>query len=951
MKNCLLILAPIVSITAFLDGNPESPYSNLRQLTFDGVRSGEGYFSRNDKSIVFQSENFNDNPFYQIYQIDLESGKTKLLTNGIGKTTCGWLHPSENKFLYSSTHLDPDAMSKQMSEIKKRQAGNAKKYSWDYDEHYDLFIGSLDSNRTQRITYELGYDAEGSISNDGNMVVFTSNRMAYTNENSFRSTKDLSFHCDLFLKTLDTNKTVQLTDTEGYDGGPFFNHEGTEICWRRFSKDGTKAEIYTMNLAEGIERKITDLGVMSWAPFFHPSNEYLIFSTNLHGFSNFELYIVDVEGRGEPVRVTNREGFDGLPSFSNSGDKICWTSNKTAENRSQLFLADWDHDFAKQLVQSTFSDADKVGIKNSQTAITSSDIKYFTEYLCDKKLAGRETGTEGMILASDFVAEYFREINLEPFSLGNWTQKFNFFKRSQVDIESELFLNNSSLLLNDAWSPNLFSDSGKFETKQLCFAGFGIRTKKSNDYEEFDSYVHLDVKNKWVVVLSGQPAGWSQKRKDLFYFHSTYSKKASVARDLGAIGIIIVETDESKSIEALCNSKNSIDHSISIKSLVLSLVKAKSMFKSGNLDLESLIDEHNNGLMQNGIELGNLDIKGSINIHKETGVGVNTLGWLRANPEFKSKKYIVIGAHLDHIGKNSLFSRKSSTDKNGFHPGADDNSSGIAALLEIVHYLKYRIDKKLINLNYDILFACWSGEEIGLIGSSHYVNSVFELSTKESTFKNPIYCYLNMDMIGRYKDKLTIHGVGSSSQWRKLIQQANVPVGLNLNLQNDSYVPTDTTSFITKKIPILSAFTGLHEDYHSPSDTPDKLNFEGIAKCAKLYSRLIEAINEEQYLDYVSQAAPKNTRTRLSAYLGTIPNYGQTDIKGVSISGVAENGPADLAGLTGDDIIIKLGDQKIESIYDYTDAIGRLTIGQPAEIEILRKSETIKLEITPASRK
>jgi len=210
--------------------------------------------------------------------------------------------------------------------------------------------------------------------------------------------------------------------------------------------------------------------------------------------------------------------------------------------------------------------------------------------------------------------------------------------------------------------------------------------------------------------------------------------------------------------------------------------------------------------------------------------------------------------------------------------------------------------------------------------------------------------YLNMDMVGRYQKKLTLHGVGSSTGWRKLIQQANVPVGLNLNLQNDSHIPTDTTSFFTKGIPILSAFTGLHPDYHSPSDTVDKINYKGVADCSMLYSRLVQALVKQNELDYVAQAPPPKSRGRLRVYLGTIPDYSQTDKKGVLLSGVSKGGPADMAGLKSEDIIIELKGKKIESIYDYTDAIGLLKPKEKVIIKIIRKQKVLRLNITPSSR-
>ena len=229
-----------------------------------------------------------------------------------------------------------------------------KKYSWDYDENYDLFIQNTNTGSVRRLTFSKGYDAEGCISNNGKSVVFASNRNLYaSNFGSTQSIKDLSFYCDLYLLDLEKNSTEQITDTKGYDGGPFFSPDGSMICWRRFSENGHQAEIYTMNLEDRKEHKITSLGVMSWAPFFHPSNDYLVFSTNLHGFNNFELYIVDRNGRGKPIRVTDRDGFDGLPSFSNDGQTITWTSNATTGGNSQIFTAKWNHNAAIHALNQT----------------------------------------------------------------------------------------------------------------------------------------------------------------------------------------------------------------------------------------------------------------------------------------------------------------------------------------------------------------------------------------------------------------------------------------------------------------------------------------------------------------------------------------------------------------------------------------------------------------------
>ena len=259
----------------------------------------------------------------------------------------------------------------------------------------------------------------------------------------------------------------------------------------------------------------------------------------------------------------------------------------------------------------------------------------------------------------------------------------------------------------------------------------------------------------------------------------------------------------------------------------------------------------------------------------------------------------------------------------------------------------------LLKMNFDICFAAWSGEEIGLVGSAHYARELEKkVKASDDNASLPIIAYLNLDMVGRYKEKLTLHGIGSGEGWLSIIEKANVPVGLNLNPQNDSHLPTDTTSFYSRGVPILSAFTGLHQDYHSPTDTADKLNYEAAADCGKLLSRItMELLQRDGPIPYKSSSAPKRqSRGRLTAYLGTIPDYSQGDLKGVLLSGVAKGGPADKAGLRGGDVIIGLAGKKVENVYDYTDAIGELKPKVAATIEVNRKGETLKLDITPAAR-
>ncbi len=337
-------------VTSEVNGQVEL-MTSINQLTFAGKRSGEGYFSADGYEYIFQTERQDDNPFYQIYKMDLETGDLDKVSNGVGKTTCAWIHPDGERILFASTHLDPEAKQKQQDELDFRASGQTRRYSWDYDENYDIFVKQ--NGKMTQLTHEKGYDAEGSFSPDGQWIIFSSNRDGYNEKakdmtqaerNTF--SKDPAFMMDIYIMKADGTQVKQLTTYKGYDGGPFISPDSKKVIWRRFSVDGLKAEIYTMNLDGSDKKQITHAKVMSWAPYYHPSQKYIIYTSNKQGFANFELYIVDIEGKHEPVRVSELDGFDGLPVFTPDGDEIYWTRKKDNNDVSQIFRANWNHQSA-----------------------------------------------------------------------------------------------------------------------------------------------------------------------------------------------------------------------------------------------------------------------------------------------------------------------------------------------------------------------------------------------------------------------------------------------------------------------------------------------------------------------------------------------------------------------------------------------------------------------------
>jgi Tol biopolymer transport system component len=332
--------------------------SNARQLIYEGKRSGEGYFSNDGKTLIFQSEREEGNPFYQIYLLDLETGDVRRVSSGIGKTTCGFLRPDGKEAIFASTHLDPQATEKQQRELQFRASGKQRRYSWDDDEAMDIFATEVDGGPMRRLTDARGYDAEGSFSPDGRQIVFTSLRDAFpleklTAADRKRYEADPAYFGEIYVMNADGSDQRRLTHAPGYDGGPFFTPDGQRIIWRRF--DGMNADIYTMKTNGSDMRRLTDFQAISWAPFYHPSGEYVIFTSNKFGFSNFELFIADVEGTREPVRVTFTEGFDGLPVFTPDGRKLSSASGRTEDGSPQIFLVDWNHEAARrELAQAPF---------------------------------------------------------------------------------------------------------------------------------------------------------------------------------------------------------------------------------------------------------------------------------------------------------------------------------------------------------------------------------------------------------------------------------------------------------------------------------------------------------------------------------------------------------------------------------------------------------------------
>ena len=942
--------------------------SNIRQLTYDGKRAGEGYFSEDGNALIFQSERESDNPFYQIYLLNLLTGDTHRVSTGIGKTTCAFFRPGTDEVLYASTHHDAFAKAKQEEELQFRASGQERRYSWDYDEAMDIFSANRDGSDLKQLTDAPGYDAEASYSPDGKHIVFCSLRDAYPK--SRLSAKDLkqfevdpAYFGEIYIMNADGSEQTRLTNAPGYDGGPFFTPDGQHIVWRHFTPDGSQADIYTMRIDGSNILRLTDFDSMSWAPYFHPSGAYVIFASNKLGFSNFELYLVDARGRHEPVRVTSTDGFDGLPVFSPDGNRLCWTSNRNSQEVSQLYLADWDHEAALQAIALAPRNRDLPQhpvrtVSNAESSNKAMSIRQHIEFLADDALEGRMTGSEGAKRAAEHIKTQFATLNLKPIGdEGSYFQEFEFTAGRRIIAGENKFqvtrqTHGSEQVMEFSverdFQPLSFSRNGVVEG-EVVFVGYGL-TVPGELGEGYNAYAGLDVKDKIVVALRYVPEGVEPERRQQLNRYAGLRYKAMQAREQGAQAFLVVAGPNSPNAGKLIPLD--FDSSLADSGIVAASISdtvANTLFAPSGKNLEDVqsgLDVENPHFLGQ-FPLPDVKIKIVVSVEKVKKTDQNVVALLPPPELTDETEYIIVGAHYDHIGHGEIGSLARKGEEGQIHNGADDNASGTAVVLELATTLSEAYQKYPEKFRRGIIFALWSGEELGLIGSTHFVNDPVVPLEK-------IVAYINFDMVGRLREnKLILQGVGSSSVWTKLIEKRNVPIGFNLTLQEDPYLPTDVTAFYPKEVPVLSFFTGGHEDYNRPTDDPDTLNYTGIERIARLahgiVSDLISADERPEYVRVERSQSDEGSRDTLRAYLGTIPDY-TTEGTGVKLSGVRAEGPADKAGLKGGDVIVEFGGQEITNIYDYTYALDAVKIGEPVKVVVLRDGKRVKLTVTPEAR-
>ena len=489
-----------------------------------------------------------------------------------------------------------------------------------------------------------------------------------------------------------------------------------------------------------------------------------------------------------------------------------------------------------------------------------------------------------------------------------------------------------------------FSDTVE-ATGRVVFAGYGLVVPEAQNFG-YDSYAGLEVKDKIVVVFRYFPEDADQKTRAILARYADLRYKAQAARQRGAKGMIVITGPNSPNAGTVVPM--SFDTAIAGSGIAAASVSGEAfapIMAAAGKSLDAVQKEFDSGNPHvAGFAIPGITVTLKANVIRQQQTGNNVVAYLPATTPLTGvvKPWVAVGAHYDHLGRGTTGgSLAGKEEANAIHHGADDNASGTATTLAIAEAFSTQPRKR------NLLVAFWSGEELGLLGSAAFV-------AKPPVPLDALAGYLNFDMVGRVADnKLTVQATGTSAMWPKLLEQANIAAGFDLVLQEDPYQPTDVGSFNTASVACLTFFTGAHQEYHKPSDTADKINYEDLVRVGELASGVIKRLMdspEAPLFTKVEQKTETGGRAGLRLFTGTIPDYA-SDVKGLLLGGVIGGGPAELAGLAKGDVVIEIAGQSITNIYDYTFALELLKIGQPAKVIYMRGTEKRETSLTPAARK
>jgi Zn-dependent M28 family amino/carboxypeptidase len=558
-------------------------------------------------------------------------------------------------------------------------------------------------------------------------------------------------------------------------------------------------------------------------------------------------------------------------------------------------------------------------------------------------MEGRGAGTKGLTRAEHLIEKRYKELGIPPAGVNGYAQPFTVITGARLKSDNHFVVqtgeSKNGLKINQEFVPFSFSASGQVAAP-LVFAGYGATA----DEFHYDDYAGLDVKDKIVVVLRYEPSGFAEKSGNHgLTQHSQLIAKAINARNHGAKAVVVLNGKLGDGEEDLLTRFGSVSgpENVGIVIVQVKNAVAESWFRSSGKSLKDVQDQINSATKPASFAFADtLHLSLHIDIETTRATVNNVLAWLPGQTD----DYVIIGAHYDHLGRGN-FDSLAPSQIGQIHPGADDNASGTAGVLELARLLAPQRGQ----LKRSILFMDFAGEELGLLGSAAWVQNSTRPLAKAVAM-------INMDMIGRIKDdKVYIGGVGTGSTFKAVLEQAQKDAPFKIEYSASGYSSSDHTSFVTKKIPSLFFFSGLHSDYHKPSDTWDKINAPSAARLLDMVASVaVQLANaaDAPVFQVVAEDKPAagGGGGGYGPYFGSIPDFGQTE-NGVKFSDVKPNSPAAKAGLKAGDIMIQFGDKPIKNLYDFTDALRRSKVGDLVEVKVLRDGQPVTASVKLEQRK
>jgi aminopeptidase YwaD len=570
------------------------------------------------------------------------------------------------------------------------------------------------------------------------------------------------------------------------------------------------------------------------------------------------------------------------------------------------------------------------------------DIKALTT----PAMEGRGDGTPGLTKAANMIEQRFGSLGLQPAGKNSYFQPFTVITGARLKQGNHLKVLSGAaqkdLKLNQDFVPFSFSTSGEI-TGPVVFAGYGATATEFG----YDDYAHLDVKDKIVVILRYEPARFAARNGHAgLTEHSQLITKAINARNHGANAVIVINGKLAEGEDDLLTRFGSVSgpENAGILFVQMKNAVAQNWFAEAGKPLSAVQNQIDASATPGSFAFPeNLRVSLNVNIESIRATVNNVLAYLPG----KTDEYIIIGAHYDHLGRGD-FDSLAPSQIGQIHPGADDNASGTAGVLELARLLvpmKGQLER-------GILFCSFAGEELGLLGSAEWV--------KEPTLPiDKAVAMVNMDMIGRIKGgKVYVGGVGTGAPFRSLLDQENSKSAFKMEYSAGGYGASDHTSFVARKIPVLFFFSGLHSDYHKPSDTWDKINALDAAKLLDFIDDValkLDSASERVAFVTVAEDQPGGHATSgggggYGPYFGSIPDFGQ-EANGVKFSDVRPGSPAAKAGLKPGDVLVQFGGKPIQNLYDFTDALRRSKVGDVVEVQVMRDGKPVTALVKLEQRK